>query len=165
MTADGSFVLKYLQHSTPDDGVRFALDLLLHDGDTPFLNIDPKQTLDPPNDPLTSAVLSPSNSQNSRASLPKIVVPYKNERERTTLHYDDRDYTLKYARKLKRESTWRCFSRTCSGKLFVKTDFNIATDDPSFYTVLKQHGFTHCKSTRTLNRHVIQKIEHCKSTL
>ena len=30
------------------------------------------------------------------------MVTYKNDRESTTLHYDDRDYTLKYARKLKR---------------------------------------------------------------
>ena len=58
------------------------------------------------------------------------------------MHYDDREYTLKYARKLKRESTWRCVSRTCSGKLFVKTtsDSSRAEDDPGFYTVLKQNG-------------------------
>ena len=75
---DASFVLYYdyyLQNPTPDDGVRVALDLLLHDDDTPLLNIDPEQTLDPtPNDPLTSTVPSPINSQSSHASLPNIVV-------------------------------------------------------------------------------------------
>ena len=107
---DASLVLNYFHNPTPDDGV--ALDLLLHDDDTPLLNIDPDQTLDPtPNDPLTSAVPSPTvpsptNSQNSHASLPNIEVPYKNEQRSTTLHYDDRDYTLKYARKLKRKSTY-----------------------------------------------------------
>ena len=70
---DASFVLNYLQNPTPDDGV--ALDLLLHDDDTPLLNIDPDQTLDPtPNDLLTSTVPSPTvpsptNSQSSHASL------------------------------------------------------------------------------------------------
>ena len=39
---DASFVLNYLQNPTPDDEV--ALDLLLHDDDTPLLNIDPEQT-------------------------------------------------------------------------------------------------------------------------
>ena len=98
---DASFVLHlYLQNPTPDDVV--ALDLLLKDDDTPFLNIDPEQTLNPtPNDPRTSTVPSPTNSQSSHASLPNIVVPYKNDRGSTTLHYGDRDYTLKYARKLK----------------------------------------------------------------
>ena len=121
---DASFVLNYLKNPTPDDGL--SLDLLLHDDDTPFLNIDPDQTLDPTqNNPLTSTVPSPTvpsptNSQSSHASPPKIVVPYKNDQGSTTLHYEDRDYTLKYARKLKQESTWRCVSRTCSGKLFVK---------------------------------------------
>ena len=106
-----TFVLNYLQNPTPDDGVRVALDLLLRDDETPLLNIDPEQSLGPtPNDPLTSTVRSPLNSQSSHASLPNIVVPYKNNRGSTTLHYDDRDYTLKYARKLKRESTWRCVS-------------------------------------------------------
>ena len=42
-----SFVLNYLQKPTPDDGVRVALDLLLRDDDTPLLNIDPEQALDP----------------------------------------------------------------------------------------------------------------------
>ena len=60
---DASFVLNYLQNPTPDDGVRVAVDLLLHEYDTPLLNIDPEQTLDPtPNDPLTSKVPSPINS-------------------------------------------------------------------------------------------------------
>ena len=136
---DASFVLNYLHNPTPDDGV--ALDLLLHNDYTPLLDIDPEQTLDPTtNDPLTSTVPSPTNSQSSHASLPNIVVPYKNDRRSTTLHYDDRDYTLKYARKLKRESTRWCVSRTCSGILFVKTDSSRAEDDPGFYTVLKQHG-------------------------
>ena len=114
--------------------------MLLHDDDTPFLNIDPDQTLDPTqNNSLTSTVPSPTvpsptNSQSSHAYPPKIVVPYKNDRGSTTLHYDDRDYTLKYARKLKQES------RTCSGKLFVKTDYSRAEDDPAYYTVLKQHS-------------------------
>ena len=56
------------------------------------------------------------------------------------MKYDNREYTLKYARKLKRESTGGV-SRTCSGKLFVKTDSSIAEDDSGFYTVLKQHGY------------------------
>ena len=74
------------------------------------MNIDPDQTLDPTqNNPLTSTVPSPTvpsptNSQSSHASPPKIVVPYKNYRGSTTPHYDDRDYTLKYARKLKQHS-------------------------------------------------------------
>ena len=89
---------------------------------------------------MAFTVPSPTNSQSSHASPPKIVVPYKNDRGSTTLHYDDRDYTLKYARKLKQESTWRCVSRTCSGKLFVKTDYSRAEDDPGYYTVLKQHS-------------------------
>ena len=90
---DAFFVLNYLQNPTPDDGV--ALNLLLHDNDTPLLNIDPEQTLDPtPNDLLTSTVPfptvpSPTNSQGSHASLPNIVIPYKNDRGSTTLHYDD----------------------------------------------------------------------------
>ena len=42
-----SFVLNYLQNPTPDDGVRVALDLLLHKDDTPLLIIYPKHTLDP----------------------------------------------------------------------------------------------------------------------
>ena len=41
------------------------------------------------------------------------------------MKYDNREYTLKYARKLKPESTGG-ISRTCSGKLFVKTDSSIA---------------------------------------
>ena len=59
---DAYSVLNYLQNPTPDDGV--ALDLLLHDNNTPLMNIDPKQTLDPnPNDPLTTPlnVLASSN--------------------------------------------------------------------------------------------------------
>ena len=86
-----------VQNPTPDDGV--ALNLLLYDNDTPLLNIDPEQTLDPtPNDPLTSTVSSPTvpsptNSQSSHASLPNMVVPYKNNQGRSTLHYDDRDGT------------------------------------------------------------------------
>ena len=78
---DASFVLKYLQNPTPGDGSwscpRF---------DTYLLNIDPEKTLDPtPSDPLTSTVPSPTvpsptNSQSSHASLPNIVVPYKNDR-------------------------------------------------------------------------------------
>ena len=99
-----SFVSNYLQNPTPDDGVRIALDSHLHEDDTPLLNIDLEHTLDPiPNDPLTSTVPFPINSQNSHASLPNIVhvVHYKNNRGSTTEHYDDRDYTLKYARKLK----------------------------------------------------------------
>ena len=104
-----SFVLNYLQNPTPDDGVQVALDLLLHDNDTPLLIIDPEHTLDlTPNYPLTSTVPSPIKS--SHDFLPNIVVPYKNNRGSTTQHYDDRDYTLKYARKLKWESTWRCVS-------------------------------------------------------
>ena len=68
---DASFDLNYLQNPTPDDGVRVALDLLLHDDDTPLLNIDPEQTLDPtPNDLLTSTVPSPINSQSSHTHLP-----------------------------------------------------------------------------------------------
>ena len=56
---DAFFVLNYLQKPTPDDGV--ALNLLLHDNDTPLLNIDPEQTLDPtPNDLLTSTVPFPT---------------------------------------------------------------------------------------------------------
>ena len=96
---DASFVLNYFQNPTPDDGV--ALDVLLYDDDTPLLNIDPKQTLNPtPNDPLTSIVPSPivpcpTNSQSSHASLSNKVVPYKNDRGSTTLHCDDRYYTLK----------------------------------------------------------------------
>ena len=87
---DASFVLNYLQNPTPDDKVRITLDVLLHDDDTPLLNIDPEQTLDPtPNDPLTSTVPSPINSQSSHASCPNKVVPYKNNRGSTTLHYDD----------------------------------------------------------------------------
>ena len=31
-------------------------------------------------------------------------------------------------------------SRTCSGKLLVKTDYSRAEDDPGYYTVLKQHS-------------------------
>ena len=122
----------YLKNPTPDDGL--SLDLLLHDDDTPFLNIDSDQTLDPTqNNPLTSTVPSPTvpsptNSQSSHDSTPKIVVPYKNDRGSTTLHYDDRDYTLKYAHKLKQESTWRSVSRTCSGKLFVKTDYSFIVE-------------------------------------
>ena len=74
----------------------------------PLLNIDPEQTLDPtPNEPLTSTVpsptvLFPTNSQSSHASLLNMVVRYKNDRGSTAQHYDDRNYTLKYARKLKR---------------------------------------------------------------
>ena len=71
---DASFVLNYLQNPTPDDLV--ALDVRLHDGDTPLLNIDPEQTLDPtPNNHITSSsvpsptVPFPSNSQSSHASL------------------------------------------------------------------------------------------------
>ena len=87
---DASFVSNYLQNPTPDDGVRVALDLLLHDNDTPLLNIDPEQTFDPtPNDPLTSTVPSPINRQSSHASLPNIVVPHKNDRGNTALHYED----------------------------------------------------------------------------
>ena len=58
-----------------------------------------------------------------------------------THRYDDRDYTLKYARKLKRESTWRCVTRTCPGKLVVETtcDSRITEGDPGYYTVLKRH--------------------------
>ena len=68
---DASFVLKYIQNPTSDDGVRVALDLLLHDDDTPLFNIGPNQTLDPtPKDPLASIVPSPINSQSSHASLP-----------------------------------------------------------------------------------------------
>ena len=94
-----SFILNYLQNPTPDDGVRVVLDLLLHDDDTPLLNIDPEHTLDPtPNDPLTSTVIYSINSHSSHASFPNIVTPYKNNRESTRLHYDDRDYTLKYTR-------------------------------------------------------------------
>ena len=117
---DASFVLNHLQNPTPDDGV--DQDLLLHDDDTPLWNIDPEQILVPtPNDPLTSTLPSPSNSQSSHAPLPNIVVPYKNDRGSTVLHYDDRDYTLKYARKLKGSlhGGRRCVSRTYSGKLFV----------------------------------------------
>ena len=72
------------------------------------MNIDPEQTLDPTlNDPLTSTVPSLTNSQSSHVPLLKIVDPYKNDLRSTTPHYDDRDYNLKvkYARKLKREST------------------------------------------------------------
>ena len=77
---DASFVLNYLQNPTDDNGVRVALDLLLHDDDSPLLNIDPEQTLDPiTNNPLTLKVLSLINSQSSHASLPNIVVPYKND--------------------------------------------------------------------------------------
>ena len=100
-----SFVLNYLQNPTPDDGV--YLYFLLHDDDTPLSNIDPEQALYPtPNDPITSTVPyptvpSPTNSQSSQAPLPNIVVPYKNDRGSTTLRYGDRDYTLKYDRKLK----------------------------------------------------------------
>ena len=69
--------------------------------------IDPKQALDTNlNDPITvpsPTVPSPTNSQSSHASLPNIVVPYKNDRGSTTLHYDDRDYTLKYARGVSHE--------------------------------------------------------------
>ena len=87
---DASFVFNSLQNPTPDDGVRVALNLLLHDYDTPLLNIDPEQSLDPtPNDPLASKVPSPINSQSSHASLPNIVVPYKNDQGNTTLYYDD----------------------------------------------------------------------------
>ena len=51
-----SFVLNYLQNQTPDD--------------THLLNIDPEQTLDPtPNDPLTSTVPSPINSQSWAVTL------------------------------------------------------------------------------------------------
>ena len=70
---DASLVLNYLHDPTPDDGV--ALDLLLHDDDTPLLDIDAERTLNPtPNDPLTSAVPSPTipsptNSQSSHAAL------------------------------------------------------------------------------------------------
>ena len=90
---DASFFLNYFQNPTPDNGV--ALNLLLHDDDTPLSNIDPEQTLDPtPNDPLTATVTfptvpSPANSQSSHVPLPNIVVPYKNDRGSTTLHYDD----------------------------------------------------------------------------
>ena len=75
--------------------------MLLHNDDTLFLNIDHDQTLDPTqNNPLTPTVPSPTvpsptNSQSSHASPPKIVVPYKNDQGSKTLHYDDRDYTLK----------------------------------------------------------------------
>ena len=97
---DASFVLNHLQNPAPDNGL--DQDLLLHDDDTPLLNIDPEQILVPtPNDPLTSTVPSPSNSQSSRAPPPNTVVPYYNNRRSTALHYEDRDYTLKYARKLK----------------------------------------------------------------
>ena len=83
---DTSFVLNYLQNPTPADEVRVALDLLLHDDDTPLLNIDHKQTLDPtPNDPLASTVPSHINNQSSHASLPNIAVPYKNDQGNTTL--------------------------------------------------------------------------------
>ena len=128
---DASFVLNYLKNPTPDNIVRVALDLLLHDDDTPLLNIDPEQTLDPtPNDYPTSEVPSPINSQSSQASLPNIVVPYQNDRGSSTLHYDDRGYTLKYAPKLKWESTWRCVSRTCSRKHFVKQHGHLSTCTP-----------------------------------
>ena len=102
---DASLVLNCLQNPTPDDGV--ALDLILHHDDTPSFNIDLEQTLEPtPNDPQTSPVPSPtvpppSNNQSSHTFPPNIVVPYKNDQGITTLHYDDRDNTLKYARKLK----------------------------------------------------------------
>ena len=87
---DASLVLNYLQNPTPDDRIRVALDLLLHNVDTPLLNIDPEQTFDPtPNDPLTSTVPSPINIECSRAFLPNIVLPYKNYRVNTTLHYGD----------------------------------------------------------------------------
>ena len=81
---DASFVLNYLQNLTPDDGV--ALYLLLHDDDTPLMNIDPEQTIDPTlNDPLTSTVPSSTNIQSSHTPLLiKIVVPYKNDRGSTT---------------------------------------------------------------------------------
>ena len=73
---NASFVLNYHYNPIPYDGD--ALDLLLHDDDTPLMNIDPEQTLDPtPNDPLTSTVPSPTNIQSSLAPLLKIVVPYK----------------------------------------------------------------------------------------
>ena len=42
---DASFVLNYLGNLNADDGV--ALDFLLLDDDTPLLNNDPEQTLDP----------------------------------------------------------------------------------------------------------------------
>ena len=77
--------------------------------DTPLLIKDPEHTLDPtPNNHLTSTVISSINSQSSHAFLPNIVVPYKNNRGSTTQHYEDRDYTLKYARKLNQGSTWQC---------------------------------------------------------
>ena len=76
---DVSFVLSYIQNPTPDNG--FALDLLLHDDDTPLMNTDPEHTLDPtPKDTLTSTVPSPTNIQSSHAPFLKIVVPYKNDR-------------------------------------------------------------------------------------
>ena len=45
---------------------------------------------------------------------------------------------LKYARKLKQESIWRCVSRTCSKKLFVKTNSSRAENDPGCYTPRNQ---------------------------
>ena len=64
---DTSFVLNNLQNPNAYDGV--GLDLLLHNNDTPLLNIDPEQTLDPtPNDPQQSISYSPSSYKQSEQS-------------------------------------------------------------------------------------------------
>ena len=148
---DASFVLNYLQNPTPDDVV--ALEFLLHDVDTPFLNIDPEQTLDPiPNDPLTTTVPSPTvpsptNRQSSHASLPKIVVPYKNDRESTTLHYGDRDYTLKYARKRK-------------GSLHGGVSHELVPENSVFKPILVEQKTTQV-STLCSNNRAIYRVSTC----
>ena len=63
---NASFVLKYLQNPTADDGV--ALDLLRHDDDAPLLNIDPEQTLDP-TPPQQSLLLQSLLLQTARAVM------------------------------------------------------------------------------------------------
>ena len=71
-----------------------------------------------------------------------LTLPYKNDRGSTTLHYDDRDYTLKYARSsngsLHGGVSHELVPENSLSKL--KTDSSRAEDDPGFYTVLKQHG-------------------------
>ena len=133
---DASFVLNYVQNPNPDDGV--ALDLLLHDDDTPLMNNDPGQTLDPtPNDPLTSTVPSPTNIQSSHTPLLRIVVPYKNDRRSTMTALSTTTI----------ETTPLNMLTSSNGSLhggvsheLVPDNSSKAEDDPGFYTVLKQHG-------------------------
>ena len=115
---DATFVINYLHNQASNDAL--TLDLVLPDDDVPFL--DPSTFLAP-------------------ASQLRIVKLYQNIRGKTSLRYDDRDYNMKYSRKLSRQSTWRCVSRSCTGKLIVETpteSAGLTKTDPGYYTVIRQ---------------------------